>query len=153
MHSGSAHSPTRLTDRLIDAVVTGFRPLSFRGKAALIEFLIPRNGELEARIFGSRFSLDTSDYLQRHIYGGSFEREETGIVRRTLRPGMTFVDVGANVGYYTALAAQLVGPSGSVFAFEPSDYAYSRLQRMIDQNNLTQARAIKCALAEDRKIT
>ncbi len=132
----------------IDTVITQCRPLRFRGKGKLAELIVPRAVTRDALIFGSWFSLDTSDYLQRHIYAGSFEREETRVVCRILRPGMTFVDVGANVGYYTALAAQLVGPTGSVFAFEPSDYAFPRLSRMIEKNGLTCARAIKCALAD-----
>ena len=70
------------------------------------------------------------------------------MIRNLLRPGMTFVDVGANVGYYTALAARRVGPSGSVFAFEPSDYAYPRLTRMVEKSGLTCVRPIKCGLAD-----
>lgn len=137
-----------VVDRLIDTLVARCRPLQFFGKARLAELIISRTGKRDALIFGSWFSLDTSDYLQRHIYAGSFERKETRIVRKLLGPGMTFVDVGANVGYYTALAAQLVGPTGSVFAFEPSVYAFPRLSKMIETNRLTCARAIKCALAE-----
>jgi FkbM family methyltransferase len=137
------------SDKLIERVVTKFRPLQFPGKGRLAELLVPRMGQRDALVFGSRFSLDLSDYIQRHIYAGSFERTESAIVRRMVRPGMTFVDVGANIGYYTALAARLVGPSGSVYAFEPSEYAFPRLCRMIDENSLTIARAIKCALADD----
>lgn len=148
MNTEGDRSRPRGVERLIDTVVTQCRPFRFRGKARLADLLIPKAGERDALIFGSRFSLDTSDFIQRHMYAGSFEREETGIVRKMLRPGMTFVDVGANVGYYTALAAQLVGPTGSVFAFEPSDYAYPRLSRMIEVNGLTQVRAMKFGLAD-----
>jgi hypothetical protein len=98
-----------IVDSLIDTVVSQLRPFQFRGKGRLAELVIPRTGKRNALIFGSRFSLDLSDYLQRHIYAGSFERVESAVVRKKLRPGMTFVDVGANVGYYTALAARLVG--------------------------------------------
>jgi FkbM family methyltransferase len=133
---------------LIDTVVTKLRPFQFRGKGRLAEVVVPRTGNRDALIFGSTFSLDMSDYIQRHMYAGSFEREESGIVRKMLRPGMTFVDVGANVGYYTALAAQLVGRNGFVFAFEPSEYGFPRLSSMIEINGLTCARAIKCALAD-----
>src|SRR5216684_1948368 len=133
---------------LIDTVVTKLRPVQFRGKGRLAELVVPRTGNRDALIFGSWFSLDLSDYIQRHIYAGSFEREESGIVRKMVHTGMTFVDVGANVGYYTALAAQLVGPTGSVFSFEPSAYAFPRLSRMIEINRLTCARAINCGLSD-----
>jgi FkbM family methyltransferase len=144
----TAEPTPRGYDRLIDIVVTQLRPIQFRGKGRLAELLLPRTGQRDALIFGSRFSVDLSDWLQRHMYAGSFERNETKIVRQILRPGMTFVDVGANVGYYTALAAQLVGPTGSVFAFDPSEYAFPRLSRMIEVNGLTNVRALQCGLAD-----
>jgi FkbM family methyltransferase len=148
MINGVAKPAPRALDRLIATVVTQFRPIQFRGKGALAELILPKTGKREALLFGSRFSLDLSDYLQRHMYAGSFERQESKAVRERVRAGMTFVDVGANVGYYTALAARLVGPSGFVFAFEPSDYAFPRLTSMIDTNGLTCVRAIQCGLAD-----
>lgn len=50
------------------------------------------------------------------------DRTDTGLglwLRRELRPGDVMMDVGANVGDFTALAAEVVGPSGRVYAFEP----------------------------------
>jgi predicted methyltransferase len=44
--------------------------------------------------------------------------QETALVRRLLNPGMTFVDVGANRGYFTLLGASLVGPAGRVVSVE-----------------------------------
>ena len=51
---------------------------------------------------------------------GTFEISETRLVQAALRPGMTFVDVGANIGYYTLIAARLVGETGAVHCFEPN---------------------------------
>jgi FkbM family methyltransferase len=50
----------------------------------------------------------------------SYEGYVSGVFRQCLRPGMTVVDVGANIGYYTLLAARSVGEAGKVFAVEPS---------------------------------
>ena len=50
---------------------------------------------------------------------GKWEPRTVAAVRRILRPGMTAVDVGAHIGYFTTLFSELVGPSGSVWAFEP----------------------------------
>ena len=47
---------------------------------------------------GYRVELDLIDHIQRMVYLGAYERWETGVVRRLLRPGMCFVDVGANKG-------------------------------------------------------
>jgi FkbM family methyltransferase len=64
------------------------------------------------------------------LYGsGMIEEDVTTFLLTHVRPGMTFIDVGANVGYFTLLAAHLVQPSGSVHAFEPAPQTFSLLQR------------------------
>ena len=62
---------------------------------------------------------------------GSFEPNEFAFLDKVLRPGMVFVDVGANDGYYTLFAAQKVGPAGRVLAVEPSSRERANLQRNI----------------------
>ncbi|MGE3174319.1 MAG: FkbM family methyltransferase [Planctomycetota bacterium] len=54
------------------------------------------------------------------IMNGCWEPWITVALRDLLRPGMTCIDVGANLGYYTAVMAQAVGPTGAVVAFEPN---------------------------------
>jgi hypothetical protein len=54
------------------------------------------------------------------IATGAYEPHLTDRLRARLRPGATFVDVGANVGFYAILAAHAVGRSGRVIAFEPN---------------------------------
>src|SRR5260221_1686639 len=61
---------------------------------------------------------------------------------------MTFVDVGAIVGYYTALASSLVGKPGSVIAFEPSPYAFGRLRSMVQANKLEHVRPVHSGLSD-----
>jgi FkbM family methyltransferase len=51
-----------------------------------------------------------------------------------LEPGMCFVDVGANAGYYSLLAARLVGPGGTVHSFEPLDDLRAMLERSVRAN-------------------
>lgn len=110
------------------------RPWQFRGKFRLLGPLVPKAGTRRASVFGANLDLDLSDAMQRLIYLGAYEREETIAVRKALKPGHTVVDVGANVGYFTALAAQRVGPAGRVVAIEPSPYAFGRLRRMLPAN-------------------
>lgn len=124
------------------------RQFNFRGKARLLHSLCPRKGEPQAEIFGYQIELDLSDYIQRSIYLGTFEPYESAQVKKYLKPGMTFVDVGANVGYYTLLAASLVGSGGRVLAFEPSPYAFDRLVETIERNSLSQVCAIQSGLGD-----
>ena len=72
------------------------------------------------------------------------------MVRRLLRPGMCFVDVGANIGYFTLLGARRVGPTGRVFAIEPSPYAADRLSQTIAANVIPQVRIERCGLGRRR---
>jgi FkbM family methyltransferase len=126
-----------------------FRAVHFRGKARLLNKLCPKSGVKRAQIFGSAMELDLSDFIQRQIYLGTFEPAETRIVRDYLGPGMTFVDVGANVGYYTALAAKkLAGGGGRIIAFEPSTYAFGKLQRFAETNQLDHVTAINAGLSD-----
>jgi FkbM family methyltransferase len=54
------------------------------------------------------------------LRSGQYESHLTAVFERYCTPGMTVVDVGANLGYYSLLAAHLVGPSGKVVALEPN---------------------------------
>jgi FkbM family methyltransferase len=133
---------------IAESLINALRPIRFRGKARLLSRLVPRQGERTARVFGYRMRLDLTEHIQRMIYLGAFEREETRLVLRWLRPGMTVVDVGANVGYYALLAASRVGPRGRVFAVEPSPVAARRLERTIRENRLANVRLFPFALGE-----
>jgi FkbM family methyltransferase len=74
-------------------------------------------------------TLDLSDRLQRNISWGQYEPHGTEIVKTYLRPGGTFVDVGANIGYYTALAGSIVGVTGRVVSFEPDPQCFRVLTK------------------------
>lgn len=65
---------------------------------------------------------------------GLFEPHVTRLIKTLLRPGMTVVDVGANIGYYSLLAARLVGEQGAVWAFEPAPSLADLLTRSIAEN-------------------
>lgn len=75
--------------------------------------------------------LDPQDSL-RLAHTGVYEAVETAFVKRTLKPGHVFVDIGAHIGYYSAMAALLVGPNGKVIAFEPCPVNYALLARNIE---------------------
>lgn len=71
------------------------------------------------------------------ISGGRvYEPHVTAELRRLLKPGSTLVDIGANLGYFTLLAAQIVGRSGSVVAFEPRRENCRLLAQSIETNGL-----------------
>jgi FkbM family methyltransferase len=90
--------------------------------------------------------LDTSEAIQGAMAAGVYEPEQTAWARECLAAGDRFVDVGANFGWYTALASTIVGPSGSVFAFEPSPVAAKVIARTIAENHLRNVKLVRAAV-------
>jgi FkbM family methyltransferase len=80
---------------------------------------------------------------------GIWEAYETQLLLRYLRPGDCFLDVGANIGYFTVIAAALVGVSGSVYAFEPEPANFSLLQKNVELNDLQQQVFVQQAALAD----
>jgi FkbM family methyltransferase len=68
-------------------------------------------------------------------------------LKRSLAPGSTYVDIGANVGFFTLFAADLVGPNGRVFAFEPVPEIHEALVRSARANGFEQLVAYQVALS------
>lgn len=77
---------------------------------------------------------------------GSFEPNEFAFVDRVLKPGMVFIDVGANDGYFTLFAARRVGAGGKVIAVEPSSRERAHLQRNLGRNGLDNVQVVPAAL-------
>jgi FkbM family methyltransferase len=85
---------------------------------------------------GHKIVLDSRDRsLFPHItFEGQWESWVTKAMRDNLRPGMTVVDAGANVGYFTLIACDSVGREGRVFAFEPDPETFEMLFRNVEMN-------------------
>jgi FkbM family methyltransferase len=100
---------------------------------------------------GTILSGSTDDLIQRYVYYfGVWEPNLTAWLMRTLRSGAAFIDVGANIGYYSLLASRYVGPDGLVVAVEASPIIFQRLLSNIARNgghchNVT---AVNCAIGE-----
>jgi FkbM family methyltransferase len=74
-----------------------------------------------------------------HTFRGVLEPGLTRRFRETVRPGMVVVDVGANVGMYTLIAARIVGPAGRVFSFEPTPRTFAILKDNIQINGFLES--------------
>ncbi|MGH6845639.1 MAG: FkbM family methyltransferase [Methylocella sp.] len=78
----------------------------------------------------------------------NFEPVTQTLIERSLRPGMVFVDVGANVGYFSVLADRIVGPDGLVHAFEPSPPTLPMLRRNLARHGVRHVEVHEFALGE-----
>jgi FkbM family methyltransferase len=77
-----------------------------------------------------------------------FDPQELALLESRIRPGFTFVDVGANVGVYTLFVAVRAGASGRILALEPQPDIFDRLAYNIRQNPFGTVKAIACAVAD-----
>jgi FkbM family methyltransferase len=104
-------------------------------------------------IFGSHIAGDTRDIIQQYIYYfGVWEPHLTRWIVRRLAPGDTFIDVGANIGYYSLLASTLVGDCGSVVAVEASPSTFKLLQSNLGYNRVRNVRAVNMAVYDSKTL-
>jgi FkbM family methyltransferase len=89
------------------------------------------------------------DVMHRQLFWlGEYEPETTALFRSLLRPGQTVLDIGANVGYFTLIAAEAVGPSGRVVAFEPVEENLRLLRDNLRINGLANVEVETSAVAD-----
>ena len=102
---------------------------------------------------GYSFKCDLRDAICREVcFTGGYEPQETALARGILRPGMCFLDVGANWGYFTLLAAHLVGTGGRVISLELDPRLFSILLESLIRNEVDQATALPLAAADSRGV-
>ena len=77
---------------------------------------------------------------------GSWEPEATQAITSTVKQGMTVIDIGAHIGYYTLLFAKCVGAKGRVFSFEPHPGNFEMLRKNVQLNHLTQVQTLDQAV-------
>lgn len=79
------------------------------------------------------------------------EPQTQQIIQKFVKPGMTVVDVGANIGYLTLLMAKIVGPKGNVYAVEPGRDNLSCLRKNIELNGVTNVNILPFAAGAERQ--
>lgn len=109
-------------------------------KEKTIEVKIPLNLKLKV----SSKDTGVGMYL---LNKGTFEPIQTKLFIQSLKKGNTFIDAGANIGYYTVLASKLVGPKGKIYAFEPDNRNLKWLKDNIKLNNCNNVTVIPQALS------
>lgn len=80
---------------------------------------------------GHKIFLDSKDSSRLSIMG-TYEPFETELVKKEIKKGDIVLDIGANIGYYTLIFAELVGEEGKVFAFEPEPTNFALLKKNVE---------------------
>jgi FkbM family methyltransferase len=100
--------------------------------------------------FRGVFELQVRNNLTRCLLQGGFERTLARIFETVLAPGMHIIDIGANVGLYSVLAAQLVGSTGRVLAAEPVPTMVELLRSNVARNRLPQVEIFAGAVTSEQ---
>ncbi len=74
----------------------------------------------------------------------------SALLKRVLKPGMTFVDAGANIGWFSVLGSRLVGPEGQVFAVEPDPLNLSILRANLSRHGCSNVTVLPFAAWSER---
>lgn len=139
---------TRFTGRavrVLELLVTDPHSLWQRLKPRVLP---ARSGRIQ--INGIYFNIDLElDPCMRHMYFGTYEPEVASVLKRFLKEGDIFIDVGANIGYVSAFALGLVGKTGEVHSFEPVPRYLNRLLVLQKENPDCQLYLNEAALGEN----
>lgn len=122
--------------RIAQKLISKNLPGRFVLASAAAKLLSPQEGKVLGWIGSYHVELDLRDWIQQQIFFGIYERTETSLLQKFLRPGDRFFDIGANVGYYSFLASQIIGANGRVHSFEPISANVRSIQRNVLTNQI-----------------
>lgn len=128
-----------------------------RGKHRLATFVTPRLGEFPqpayAKLANGSKMLVTPETHSEFWYLGNYEPDVTGVFMTRLgliEPGRCFVDIGANAGYYTMLAANQI--DGHTYAFEPNNESLAQLEANIELNGFNNVTTVNAAVSTETGV-
>ena len=86
--------------------------------------------------------------LSQELYCYGFEEAEINFFKKYIKQGDVIIDIGANIGLFTLIAADKTGSQGKVISFEPSPQTFMWLKENISANNLENVSPFKMALSD-----
>jgi len=129
------------------------RPSLLRALAYFVQRWILRRSFLLARAtsLGLVFKVKAQDVVGRHIYKYHAHEPALGdwLVRNVeCREGDIFLDIGANIGWYSMLFSRIARPGSRIFAFEPDVLNSQLLRENVRMNGADSVEVIEAAVAE-----
>ena len=114
----------------------------------------PESDGVTVNLDGHTFFIDSTDKVAVETYlTTDYEPGTTDFVKRILKKGMNVINIGANIGYFTLLAARSVGPEGKVFAFEPFPNTVSLLEKNVTSNKYKNVTIIPMAVSDKKETS
>jgi FkbM family methyltransferase len=139
------HRPLFRVARVIYRAIP-FQPL--RQAAFSVYARVVRHRVVTAAVDGAQYELHLGEMIDLALYLQQFEPDVRTAIRRLTAPGMTVLDIGANVGAHTLLFSSLVGGTGRVVAFEPTEFAFAKLRKNAALNPELPVEIVRTALAD-----
>lgn len=145
-----------LPDRELSAMLKVTRRLprargagSFARRLRSLYLRRPR-AAVEVDVLGFKMCLDPHEWADAAFlfYPHRYEHREVAFVTSNLQDGDVFLDVGANVGFYSLIAARLVGRAGLVLAIEADPVNYRKLSFNLRLNGVTNVRPIMVGVSD-----
>ena len=121
--------------------------MMYRAIKVVIKLKIKKEAVTIDYIGGIRMGFDLSNPVIRDWYVG-YPVEETLFYRKELKPGDVFIDVGASIGFISAIVASCVGTTGEVHSFEPLPQYYAKLAELASNNPDYHIITNQCALGD-----
>lgn len=154
MKAATGHAIAAMCRALPGAVGPGRLLERLRWRLGMIAYrLIGQAPAGAARVIavrgGAHMQLALGEYVDRSIYcTGEWEPRESALIAKRLRPGDCMVDVGAYIGWFTLLGARIVGPSGTVIAFEANRATCARLEGNLARNGFANVTVCNVAVGD-----
>lgn len=125
----------KIYHRLLQIIIRLLCRLAGKGGGKFTKLVVPAQTYLINNYFGNlNFQINTSYPMEASIWlSGVYEVVTTKFLQEIIREGDVFLDIGANCGALTLVAAKLIG-NGRVYAFEPGPKVRDRLQQNLDLN-------------------
>ena len=127
-------------------------PLVIKTYVVLLKLLTPYNF-IEVQGHKIYIEPQTVSLSSAALILGVFEKFETELFKKEVKKGMTVLDIGAHIGYYTLLAANLVGENGKVFAFEPHPHNFAVLEKNVRINGYKNVVFVQKAISNKSEYT
>lgn len=133
---------------------SGLSKIYFLGKlyAFIYRIFVPEDKLLLTEIEGIKLYVSGKDKARAHSFlvEDNYEPYQTQIFKGLIFPKMTFVNIGAHIGYYALLAAKLMKNQGRIFAFEPDPLNFNLLLKNIKLNRFTNISVFQKAISNKR---
>ncbi|GGC80177.1 FkbM family methyltransferase [Undibacterium terreum] len=143
-HSNQAGAP-------LDTIVASYlNSLEFARRQEKLAVQRSEGNIQKAVVDGLPMFIDLADRdLGIPLSQGTYEPNVTKVMREALKPGMNVLDIGANIGYYSVIAASLVGQAGIVYAVEPNSSNVKLIELSKRENGFQHIKIINSAAGEE----